>query len=116
MLTPEDRMFERYHAAGAEALKRARCSPALNYLLGQTEGLGDLTREARSEDQRSKRVKLTPRGQAVIQGIREIVAEVETEWETQLGAGSFAQLRDLLTQLCAITSTPPRQPRVSHQS
>jgi DNA-binding MarR family transcriptional regulator len=94
----------------SELADRIRVSKqALNYLLGQMEDLGYLTREADDEDQRSKRVKLTARGQAVIQEIREIVAEVETEWETQLGAASFAQLRDLLTQLRAVTSTPPPQ-------
>ncbi len=83
---------------------------ALNYLLGQMEDLGYLTREADSEDQRSRRVQLTARGHAAMHSIREIVAEVETEWETQLGSDSFAQLRYLLTQLRAITSTPPPQP------
>jgi DNA-binding MarR family transcriptional regulator len=92
----------------SELADRVRISKqALNYLLGQMEDLGYLTREADNEDQRSKRVKLTPRGQAVIHDIREIVGEVEREWETQLGAGSFAQLRDLLTQLRAITSSTP---------
>jgi hypothetical protein len=67
------------------------------------------------EDQRSKRVKFTRRGHAVIHDIREIVAEVETESETQLGAASFAQLRDLVTQLRAIASTPPPQPPATHQ-
>ena len=33
---------------------------ALNYLLGQLEQLGYLTRETDSNDQRSKRVRLTP--------------------------------------------------------
>jgi DNA-binding MarR family transcriptional regulator len=88
---------------------------ALNYLLGQMEDLGYLTREADSEDQRSKRIKLTGRGQAVVKAIREIVAEVETEWETQLGAAAFAQLRDLLTQLRAINSTPTPQPTAPHR-
>ena len=35
---------------------------ALNYLLGQLEQLGYLTRETDSNDQRSKRIRLTPRG------------------------------------------------------
>lgn len=100
----------------SELAERVRMSKqALNYLLGQMEDLAYLTREADSEDQRSKRVKLTARGHAVIRGIREIVAEVETEWETQLGAASFAQLRDLLTHLRAITATPPPQPAARHQ-
>jgi DNA-binding MarR family transcriptional regulator len=101
----------------SELADRVRISKqALNYLLGQMEDLGYLTRETDNEDQRAKRVRLTARGHAVIQNIREIVAEVETEWETQLGAASFAQLRDLLTQLRAITSTPPPQPPALHQS
>jgi DNA-binding MarR family transcriptional regulator len=93
----------------SELADRVRISKqALNYLLGQMEALGYLTREADRQDHRSRRVKLTARGHAVIRSIREIVAEVEAEWETQLGTASFAQLRDLLTQLRAITSTPPR--------
>jgi DNA-binding MarR family transcriptional regulator len=84
---------------------------ALNYLLGQVEQLGYLTRETDSNDQRSKRIRLTPRGHAAVSAIREIVREVETEWEQQLGARKFAQLRDLLNQLYAITGgTMPRQP------
>jgi DNA-binding MarR family transcriptional regulator len=100
----------------SELAGRIRISKqALNYLLGQMEDLGYLTREADSQDQRSKRVKLTARGHAVIHDVREIVAEVEAEWETQIGAGPFAELRDLLSQLGEITSTPPPQPGASHQ-
>ena len=82
---------------------------ALNYLLGQLEQLGYLTREADSDDQRSKRIRLTSRGRAATEAIYEIVQEVETEWEQQLGPRKFAQLRDLLTQLNTIaTSTNDR--------
>ena len=88
---------------------------ALNYLLGQMERLGYLIREADGEDQRSKRVTLTTRGHAVIHGIREIVREVETEWEAELGATAFAQLRQLLTQLCATASTTPPQSPAAHE-
>ena len=77
---------------------------ALNYLLGQLEQLGYLTREADPSDQRSKRIRGTPRGRAAGRAIREIVQEVEAEWEQQLGPRKFAQLRDLLAQLYAITS------------
>jgi DNA-binding MarR family transcriptional regulator len=75
---------------------------ALNYLLGQLEQLGYLTRETDSHDRRSKRVRLTPRGHAATEAIYEIVQEVETEWEQQLGPRKFAQLRRLLTELNAI--------------
>jgi DNA-binding MarR family transcriptional regulator len=72
---------------------------ALNYLLGQLEQFGYLTRDADSDDQRSKRIRLTSRGRAATEAIYEIVQEVETEWEQQLGPRKFAQLRNLLTQL-----------------
>jgi DNA-binding MarR family transcriptional regulator len=77
---------------------------ALNYLLGQLEELGYLTRETDRDDQRSKRVRLTPRGRAATKAIYEIVQEVEDDWEQQLGPRKFGQLRRLLTQLNAITS------------
>ena len=77
---------------------------ALNYLLGQLEDLGYLTRQGDDSDQRSKRIHLTPRGRAAINAIREIVREVEAEWAQELGAGNFAQLRDLLAELHAIAA------------
>jgi DNA-binding MarR family transcriptional regulator len=81
---------------------------AVNYLLGQMEQLGYLTREDAIDDQRSKRIELTTQGRAVIKAIREIVREVETEWERQLGPGALDQLRELLTQLSAIAAPDPR--------
>jgi DNA-binding MarR family transcriptional regulator len=77
---------------------------ALNYLLGQLELLGYLTREPDESDQRSKRIRLTPRGHAAIAAIREIVHEVEDEWERQMGPRRFAQLRELLTELYTIAA------------
>src|SRR6201994_4146408 len=77
---------------------------ALNYLLGQLEQLGYLAREPDNDDLRSKRIRLTRRGQAAGRAIREIVQEVEDEWEDQLGPRKFAQLRRLLTQLYAIAA------------
>jgi DNA-binding MarR family transcriptional regulator len=77
---------------------------ALNYLLGQLEHLGYLTRETDGNDQRSKRVRLTPRGHAATRAIYEIVQQVETEWEQQLGPRKFRDLRRLLTQLYTITT------------
>src|SRR5436309_2925972 len=59
---------------------------ALNYLLGQLEELGYLIRETDRDDERSKRVRLTPRGHAATKAIYEIVQEVEDDWEQRLGA------------------------------
>jgi DNA-binding MarR family transcriptional regulator len=50
---------------------------ALNYLLGQLEQLGYLTGETDRNDQRSKRVGLTPRGHAATRAIYEIVPRSE---------------------------------------
>ena len=72
---------------------------ALNYLLGQMEQLGYLVRQGDDEDQRSRRIRLTARGRAAIAAIRDIVGEVEAEWERRLGARQFGQLKDLLTRL-----------------
>ena len=77
---------------------------ALNYLLGQLEQLGYLTRETDRNDQRSKRIRLTPRGRAASKAIYEIVQEVEDEWELRLGPRKFGQLRRLLTELYTIAT------------
>ena len=79
---------------------------AMNYLLGQLERLGYLTRQQDAEDQRFKRVHLTNRGRAAVQAIRQIVLEVEADWERQLGPARLAKLRDLLEQLNAKTPRP----------
>jgi DNA-binding MarR family transcriptional regulator len=72
---------------------------AMNYLLGQMEQLGYLTREDDPEDQRFTRVRLTERGHAAGQAIRETVLEVEAEWDQRLGPGRLEQLRGILTDL-----------------
>jgi DNA-binding MarR family transcriptional regulator len=74
---------------------------AMNYLLGQLEQLGYLTRNHDPDDHRSKRIRLTDRGHAAARCIRTTVAEIETELEQELGSKRFAQLRRLLTQLNA---------------
>jgi DNA-binding MarR family transcriptional regulator len=74
---------------------------AMNYLLGQLEQLGYLTRLQDAQDQRFKRVHLTKRGRAAGKAIREIVLEVESDWERLLGRERVEALRDLLGQLDA---------------
>lgn len=84
----------------SELAARTRMSKqALNYLLAQMEGLGYLARREAPGDQRSKRIELTRRGRRAVSAIRTIVAEVQAEWERQLGPGDFAVLRELLVRL-----------------
>jgi DNA-binding MarR family transcriptional regulator len=81
------------------AARTGMTKQALNYLLGQMEALGYLTRAQDSADQRFKRVRLTPRGRAASAAMRKIVMEIEAEWTERLGPRLFAQLREILTQL-----------------
>jgi DNA-binding PadR family transcriptional regulator len=74
---------------------------AMNYLLGQMEQLGYLTRDDDPQDQRFKRVHLTERGHAAARAIRHSVAQIEAELERELGPAQFDQLRQLLIQLNA---------------
>lgn len=80
---------------------------ALNYLLGQMEGLGYLTRVQESGDQRGRRIHLTERGWEAGKAMREIVRELEDEWSRALGPERFAELRDLLTELEGSAGTSP---------
>jgi DNA-binding MarR family transcriptional regulator len=72
---------------------------ALNYLLGELERLDYLERRPDPDDQRSKRITLTPRGTAAALTIRTAVDELETTWAQQLGREHFDRLRALLRQL-----------------
>jgi DNA-binding MarR family transcriptional regulator len=82
---------------------------ALNYLLGQMEGMGYLRRRVGAGDHRSRRIQLTTRGHRVSLAIREVVAEVEADWEARLGHDDFATLRGLLVRLNTIVEPPSGQ-------
>lgn len=87
-------------ARPTELATRLRVSKqALNYLLGELERLGYIERRLDSDDLRSKRVSLTPRGVSAIHVIRDAVAELEATWAQRLGPKRFAQLRNLLLDL-----------------
>lgn len=87
-------------ARPSELAERLRVSKqALNHQLGQLERFGYLERLPDPDDQRSKRIALTPRGIALIPVIRGAVAEIEAEWSAALGPARFAQLRELLADL-----------------
>ena len=89
------------------AARTGMTKQALNYLLGQMEALGYLTRAQDSADQRFKRVHLTPRGRAASAAMREVVMEIEAEWTQTLGPRRFAQLRDSLAKLSLSTPESP---------
>jgi DNA-binding MarR family transcriptional regulator len=98
----------------SELASEARMSrQALNYLLGELERLGYLTRRDDPEDRRSKRVHLTERGWAVVRTIRRTVRRIEADLERELGESRFAELRGLLIDLnmtSLVRGTTARQP------
>jgi DNA-binding MarR family transcriptional regulator len=81
-------------AAQAQMTKQA-----VNYLLGQLELLGYVERRPDPEDQRSRRVQLTPRGRELAETMRGTVREIETEWRALLGDDDFDRLHTLLIRL-----------------
>lgn len=84
----------------SELAERTRMSrQALNYLLGQMEGLGYVIRRDEKGSRRYKRIELTERGLEAVRAKRAIVLEVENQWERDLGPERFAQLRELLIEL-----------------
>jgi DNA-binding MarR family transcriptional regulator len=84
----------------SELAARLRMSKqALNYLLGTLERLGYLERQPHPDDQRSRRIHLTPRGVATVPVIRGAVAEIEAEWTERLGPARFDALRSALQEL-----------------
>ena len=72
---------------------------ALNYSLGELERLGYIERHPDPDDLRSRRIAVTPRGDAAAAVIREAVGEIEQEWTRRLGPKRFAELRALLVEL-----------------
>ena len=86
------------------AADRQMSRQSVNYLLGQVEALGYLERRSDPDDQRSKRVALTPRGRRAAVVMRRAMTALEQEWADQLGARRFADLKALLTDLGEIVA------------
>ena len=72
---------------------------AMNYLLGQLEQLGYVTRAIDPDDVRSRRVYATERGTSTISAIRHAITEVERDWEARLGAEDWHELKRILNRL-----------------
>ena len=84
------------------AAQRGMSRQAINYILGQVEELGYVERRGDPDDQRSKRIVLTPRGRNAGNVMRETVVAVEREWSDMMGAERFADLKRLLADLGAL--------------
>ena len=76
---------------------------AVNYLLGQMERRGYVERRPDPDDVRSKRIALTPRGEAATTTIVDAIAEIEQDWRERLGARRLGQLRELLLEVNSLS-------------
>ncbi|WP_209325954.1 MarR family winged helix-turn-helix transcriptional regulator [Brevibacterium renqingii] len=101
------RLFERVSPEGsrltelAESAQLTKQSAA--YLVDELITGGFLRRSPDPEDGRAKLITITDRGYEVIAVARRSEAEVEDEWRSQLGDGSFDTLRRLLADLSEVT-------------
>ena len=81
-------------ARSADASKQA-----INNLLAQLEQLGYLRRAINPDNRRERVVELTRRGGSAINTIRSAVADLEQQWQKQLGRTEYERLRALLERL-----------------
>jgi len=91
---------------------------AMNYLLGQLEKAGYLTRRSDPDGHRSIGVYLTIRGHAALQAIQHATNGIETELEQELGHAPMTQLRELLVKLNATNTVEQarKQPAGAEQT
>ena len=79
---------------------------AINPLLSDLERWGYVTRERDHHDGRGRVIHLTVRGEKLMRTIKSIHAQVEGDWEAQLGPRKLDTLRNALDQI-----TQARAPR-----
>jgi len=83
---------------------------AMNQLLRSLEGFGYIARSDAHDDGRRRIVRLTRRGRAAYSKIADILRDVERDWNAELGARQFAELRTLLVRVWESPLTWPDLP------
>jgi DNA-binding MarR family transcriptional regulator len=74
---------------------------ALNPLLNDLERWGYLERRPGEGDQRARVVQLTPDGRRLLDTIRRLHAEIEADWEREIGPRRYRAMREGLQQIAA---------------
>jgi DNA-binding MarR family transcriptional regulator len=72
---------------------------AVNPLVNDLEHWGYLERRRDPTDQRGRVLWLTPRGRELMTTIKKLHAEIEADWESELGARRYKNLRSALHTL-----------------
>ena len=69
---------------------------AMNQLLRSLESLGYIARSDAPDQGRARIIRFTKRGRAVYATMIDILRDIEREWNAELGARRFAELKELL--------------------
>lgn len=101
------RVFQRIGPAGSRMSELAEAAQVtkqtLTSIVDQLERAGYVRREPDPTDARARIVRITAKGEELIELGTPVAAAVEAEWEAHLGRGRTRQLRALLAELCEIT-------------
>jgi len=84
---------------GVLAARTHASKQAMNHLLHQLQDGGYLVRESHPDDRRTRVVRLTERGRAVMRVIRETHRQLEHEWSQALGESTYDDLARALVKL-----------------
>jgi DNA-binding MarR family transcriptional regulator len=93
---------------GEIAARRGLSKQAVNDLLRDLESLGYLRLQPDPDDGRARRVRLTKRGNAMMDTLRTHSVQVGRRWADLLGAERFADLERALQEI--VRSEPRRTP------
>jgi DNA-binding MarR family transcriptional regulator len=107
-LTPaQARVFQRIAPEGSRltdlAAQAGITKQSAGFLVDQLERAEYVERVPDPADGRARLVRVAERGARSVEASRSIVAQVEAEWTTHLGAPRMEQLRRILTDLREIT-------------
>jgi DNA-binding MarR family transcriptional regulator len=101
------RVFQRIAPGGSRLTDLAEqagiTKQSAGFLVDQLERSGYVERVPDPADGRARLVRIAERGARSVEASRGIVAEVEAEWTAHLGRRRMEQLREILTDLRAIT-------------
>jgi DNA-binding MarR family transcriptional regulator len=101
------RVMQRIRPEGSRLTELAEAAQVTKqtagFLVDQLERTGYVRRTPDPTDARARLIRIAERGAAAQPVAAAVIAEIEAEWRTHLGARRWAQLREGLTRLREIT-------------
>lgn len=74
---------------------------SMGYLVDDLDALGYIERIPDPADRRAKVLRLTAKGRAVEETVRDTIRQIEADWAERLGADDYQRLLQLLRRLIA---------------